>query len=279
MKIFNKTYRFFLIIICIAVLVDVFTGCTVLGSIVRNPRYVYENGSVLVGGDNKPIELVNSFQAGNVSYAELLKFISEDSTDQIQYIARGASGELTPFVCSDFAEMVHNNAEAAGIRAGYVSLDWVDGSIGHAMNVFETVDMGTVYIDCTGQSIYSQVDSGDGQGSLKSWDKVAYIEIGQKYGMIALDKADLPYYEYYKEYEQQWQDYKTKLAAYNTEVKQFNQEIKGQVYKAGSSELRKIELWESKLSLKQQELEVQGNEIGTSSFKPLGLVKSFSVHW
>jgi hypothetical protein len=255
------------------------SGCTLIQGLVQNPRYIYEGGAVLVGGDDQPIELINAPNTVNVSYAQLLEFAREDRTDQIEYIDRGQSADLIPFVCSDFAEAVHNNAEAAGIRAGYLGIDWEAGGLGHAVTIFETTDMGTVYIDCTGQSIYSQLDTSGNPVSNTSWDKVAYVEIGQIFGVLALDKAKYPTYEYYREYQQKWDDYKKRLAAYNSEVKQYNQDIEGKVFRQGSAELREMEIREIQLRAKEKELNAIGSEIGTTSFKSLGVVKSISVYW
>ena len=58
-------------------------------------------------------------------------------------------------MCADFAEMLHNNAEAAGWRAAYVlirlgpSKSWPTQG-GHTLNAFQTPDRGLVYIDATG---------------------------------------------------------------------------------------------------------------------------------
>jgi hypothetical protein len=53
------------------------------------------------------------------------------------------------FVCADFAEMLHNNAEKAGWRAAFVGIT-LSGGETHALDAFETTDLGLVYIDCTG---------------------------------------------------------------------------------------------------------------------------------
>ena len=110
--------------------------------------YIYENGAIIVGGDGEPIELINNPDATNPTYAELVAFIVTDSTDTKDYLKLG----LTGYVCADFAEDVHNNAEAAGIRAAWVSIDFGGNDEGHACNAFETTDRGLVYIDCTGET-------------------------------------------------------------------------------------------------------------------------------
>jgi hypothetical protein len=262
----------------IVLLVFNLNSCALMQGLFKNPRYIYENGAVLVGGDDRPIELINAPSTDEVSYSQVLAFIKNDSTDQLPYIDRGQS-ELVPFVCSDFAETLHNNAEAAGIHAGYVGIDWQDGGIGHAVNVFETTDRGIVYIDCTGQSIYSQLDTWDDSVAFLSWDKVAYIEIGQIFGVLSLEKAVSPDYEFYREFQQKWEDYKSRLAAYNTAVKKYNQYIQGKIFRPGSEELREVKILDTQLKEEQKTLNALGAEIGTSNFKPLGVVKSISIHW
>ncbi len=124
---------------------------------------------------SKPIILVNNPSAANPTYAQLLSFLKQDRTEanpytggcnsailcppdkrdvlealNKEYEEAKAAGTVVdrPSVCSEYAEMLHNNAEKAGIRAGYVLCT------DHAMNVFEAVDKGLIYIDDTG-SVWS----------------------------------------------------------------------------------------------------------------------------
>lgn len=96
------------------------------------------NNTCTVGGNGQVLTLTNYNNAVNPTYNQLLDFLKADKTDERPY--------TSTYVCSDFAKALHDNAEAAGIRAGWV------GAIGadHAFNVFETTDKGIVYIDCTG---------------------------------------------------------------------------------------------------------------------------------
>ncbi len=276
-EILNKSRSCFAVAGLALLLLIMAAGCVPLQSLLQDPRYLYEDGALLVDGNNQPIELINNPDAVNVNYAALLEFIQEDSTDQYEYIARGTISRGIPFVCSDFAETVHNNAESAGIRAGYVSVEFEDGGLGHAINAFETTDRGLVYIDCTGKSVYSQLD---GEGiSTSSWDKVAYIEEGKKYGVIGLDKARYPFYEFFEEFEQRWQVYRERLKAFNAEVERYNQEIKGKVYREGSLELANLRLREAELIREEKILEGFQAELGDSRFKSLGIVGSTFIHW
>lgn len=101
----------------------------------------HEGRTYMVGGNGELISLVNYDNAKNPTYSQLVQFIKKDSTDRKKY--------TSTYVCSDFAEDVHNNAEKAGIKAGWVAIDLKRGS-GHACNAFKTTDKGIVYIDCTG---------------------------------------------------------------------------------------------------------------------------------
>ncbi len=96
-----------------------------------------------VGADGHTITLENNLSARNPTYQQLLAFLESDITDTVEY-------DDSTFVCADYAEKVHNNAEAAGISCAWVAVDF-DGVGGndHACNAFNTVDKGLVYVDCT----------------------------------------------------------------------------------------------------------------------------------
>ena len=133
----------------------------------RNTQLVYIDGAVLIGADGYRITLKNNPDAKNPSWAELKTFLLKDTTDSIKY-------DFDEFVCADFAEKVHNNAEAAGIRAAFVSIwlgpcSYFPTSGGHALNAFETTEKGLVFIDCTG--FLSGVNA----------DKIVDVEVGKNY--------------------------------------------------------------------------------------------------
>lgn len=278
----------------------------------QNPRYIYENGAVVVRGDGEPIELINNPNAINPTYAELVAFIKEDSTDEHPY----TNGSFFPvsllYVCSDFAEDVHNNAEVAGIRAAWVGIDFEGNDDGHALNAFETTDKGLVYIDCTGREFFPSLR----KYNATSWDKVAYVEVGKEYGVIDIAKAKSPSYSFYEEYKQKWQEYEGMLSDYNEEVMRYNQEITTykiapmpnapDISKYGTSleESRKLAAalqeweaemeaweaekeaweaemadWEARLEEKSQEIHELGEELGDYWFEPLGIVKDAQIHW
>ena len=91
------------------------------------------------------VDLVNRSTATNPTWSELMAFLRADPTDDEYY-------EENQFICGDFAEMLHNNAEAAKIKSAFVAVFFKDKEIGHALNAFKTRDKGLVYVDCTGQT-------------------------------------------------------------------------------------------------------------------------------
>ncbi len=131
------------------------------------------------------IILINNKEAVNPTYAQLTDFLKKNKTDQFPYrYTSQATGfyfgtaenivnldriqdiideviqPYDPHVCADFAERLHNEAEKAGIRCAYVSLDMtgysdpynlgITSNAGHACNAFQTTDKGLIYIDATG---------------------------------------------------------------------------------------------------------------------------------
>ena len=116
------------------------------------------------------ITLHNNRDATNPSWAELKAFLADDKTDKQPY-------SYGTFVCADFAEMLHNNAEAAGIRAAYATVilgpcSYYPTSGGHALNAFQTTDKALIYIDCT-----SPLSANLGGNA----DKIVDVRVGKQY--------------------------------------------------------------------------------------------------
>jgi hypothetical protein len=104
--------------------------------------YAQTNSWFAVGADKHKILLVNNNSAVNPTYQQLVDFLKADKTDMIPY-------SNDSFVCADYAERLHQNAEAAGFKCAWVSIDFSDNTVSHACNLFTTSDNGTVAIDCT----------------------------------------------------------------------------------------------------------------------------------
>jgi hypothetical protein len=142
--------------------------------------HVYIDGKIVVGGDGEPIELTDNPNATDPTYAELLAFLEADQIDEYSYIV---GPPKVAYICADFARDVHNNAEAAGIRAAWVGIDLEGQAEGHALNAFQTTDRGLVFIDCTGVGLWDET------GDRTCWDRRAYVEVGQPYQVAFIERA------------------------------------------------------------------------------------------
>ena len=92
----------------------------------------------------RDVELVDNPAAQNPTWNDLIAFLAEDQTEKHEYIAN-------VYDCSQFSRDVHNNAEAAGIRAAEVQIWFENENTGHALNAYITTDYGLVYVDCTSE--------------------------------------------------------------------------------------------------------------------------------
>lgn len=243
----------------------------------RPADFIYtEDGKIECGGDGQAIILTQNATAVDPTFDQMVAFIEADSTDAHEYI-EGA------FVCADFAEAVHNNAEAAGIRAAWVSVTFEGTAEGHALNAFETTDRGLVYIDCTNSGAAARTK---GQSS---WDAVAYVETGKKYGVLPIEQVLSASYDFYRlqygfylDCEIAWREYETQLEAFNEEVEQYNRETSSQVYIIGSPEWRRVSDWKAELISKQKALEALREKAGDrwlESEYSSYLVKRVNIHW
>ena len=246
----------------------IYTSCEFTGSIYA------DGGGIECGGDGEPIVLVDNPDATDPLFAELIAFIRNDKTDRKAYIESGPDG----YVCADFAEDIHNNAEAAGIRASWVGITFENDDEGHALNAFETTDRGLVFIDCT-----SGNDEKTPLGEIQDWDTIAYVAIGKKYGVIHLNQAKSLQYSFYLEYEQKQLDYEDMIDNYHREVDEFNRGISGKVYNIGSPEIQIIETWEEKLKKQEQVINEMEKKLGYFYYFGLPekdyIVEDFQIHW
>jgi len=125
------------------------------------------------GASGHQIRLVNNLSAINPTYKQMVDFLKTDQTDKIHY-------NNSNFICGDFAEQLHNNAERAGYKCAFVSVYFFDGGYGHACNAFNTADKGLVYVDCTGSTDPS---------SAPTWDSIVAqpFGIGEPYRTVRFD--------------------------------------------------------------------------------------------
>lgn len=239
---------------------------------------VYYDKQLLYSG----INLINSQSATNPTWEQLLQFIGSDVTDEATYI-EGV------YMCGSFAETLHNNAEQEGIRVAWVAIDFADSTIGHALNAFNTIDQGIVFVDCTGGGFEVFTPSlGDSQIYESDYDKIAYVKIGEEYGSIDIDVAKSPQYTFYEQYEQRWEEYETRLEEYNTSVEEYNRrvdvynrEISTGKYGYGAiwAELACLERDERQLKEEEQELNQLLQDLGYYRWESLGVVSHVEVYW
>ncbi len=221
-------------------------------AVVGNKVYYTQVFDVLnaVGGNGSPIRLQENPQAVDVTWEQVKQFVMNDDTNSHLYIPGS-------FVCADFAAMLHNRAEAAGIKTAYVSIDFAEGP-GHALDAFNTTDRGLVFIDCTGPGFQAPTfgSSLDGQDAYAEYDKVAYIEVGQQYGLISLDKATSFDYAFYEQWTQEWANYEADINLYNSGHLTYQQ-----------------------MQVLRSQIEALQAILGNYHWEPLGIVTRVDVHW
>ena len=245
--------------------------------------------------------LVNYKNATYPTWDELIAFLHSDDTDEQPYLNDS-------FVCADFAEMLHNNAEVSGIKAAYVGVEFVEGE-GHALTAFNTTDKGLVYVDCTSEFsspvIAELTDSEEGRAC--AHDKIAYLVERNEYGVISMDKATSPEYWFYDAYKQNWAVLEDDINAYNADVAEYNADVKayeedveayemavgGRTYIRDPEEYERLTEMYDELKTREAELEMRGKELnarrerlderqeelGWCRWEPLGVVTSVEIFW
>ena len=256
-----KNRKSFLVLILFFVAIILTSGCLDLSG-----TDVDEYGIPYSKASGSRIILIDNESAGDPSWDELVLFLEADDTEKNLY-------EVDSFVCGDFAEMLHNNAEASGIKAGWVALTFEDWDP-HALNVFSTTDRGLVYVDCT----RSNVSANDEEDILRcNQDKVAYLVPGKVYGTISIDKVTSIDYGFYEDYTLNWNLINVEYKAYSLEVSEHNRGV--EAYNATVDRHHKdIEAYEeavggrtvisdpleyARLSEMQQKIIGQGNDLYT----------------
>jgi len=211
------------------------------------------------------INIINNPEASNPPSQQLLSFLNSDPTDKDTY-------DVFLHPCGAFAEEVHNNAESRGIRAGWVAVDFCDGTGNHACNAFQTTDYDLVFVDCTGEDRLSKEKAtitpllkGITWGEINNWDKIAYIEIGKIYGVIEASHA-VNYGFDYSDY-QQWQ---RDVSTFDAQHESYERQLGGRTYVSES------EYYE--LNRQLSRLDSLANKIG-GFYEPLGIVGVVKIYW
>ncbi len=250
--------------------------------------------SYYVDSYGKPVVLLYNRNAKDPSFSELVDFLNADKTDRFPYddagtstapsysfgdprrlvdknlwtkIAQGLGSPPTPRICSDFAEMLHNNAEIHGIRAGYVSITLAGSTSGHAIDVFNTTDKGLVFVDDTGGDPKTPTASAGSLdlGSSGSWDKIAYLETGKDYGVIGLNVADRYGFDYsgYDQWLATKQEFDTLAAQYDS-------------LRAGRTVVPKADY--DRLQAMASQMKDLAKQLG-GVWESLGMVSGFTITW
>ncbi len=199
---------------------------------------------------NELMNILENTNAQDPTWQQLIDFLITDPTDSRKYV-------LGEYVCTGFTEDLHNNAEAFGIRSAVVIIDFEDSEIGHSLNAFNTIDRGLVFIDSTG--VAGSTD--------RTWDRVAYLRIGEGYGVITIDATIESFeYEYYElkykqlqvridQYKASLERYSDELADYNSAVQRYNMEVEEysaaiQAYNANPTygEYLRLSAWQDALN-------------------------------
>jgi len=158
--------------------ITVYSGC--------QPPYTKDE----LGAHN--IHLINNSHAIDVSWDDLRAFLVEDNTNEETYSEEEA--------CGEFAEKVHNNAESNGIKAAIAVIN-LESTAPHALNVFDTIDKGLVYVDCTGPESRTEMSYRQWKYERKHsnmYDKVAYVAIGKELGFISIGSNPPFIYDLYE---------------------------------------------------------------------------------
>lgn len=118
------------------------------GDINETSHFIKESDGYFIsyyyaGGNGDWLYLENNPDANDPTFDDLVNFIRQDKTDLLK--------QNNSFWDCDKAEILHNNAEANGIKSalvivkyfGFEEWEW------DAYNAFYTTDKGLVFIDCT----------------------------------------------------------------------------------------------------------------------------------
>jgi ribosomal protein L40E len=119
--------------------------------------------------DGSYVTITNHQDARNPTMDELKAFLKKDHSEDYP-------GSEPSFVCLNYAVMLHDNAEANGIRCAVVAI--YGSSEGHALDAFQTTDDGLVFVDDTGATSGTGIDS------------FAKITMGQEVSEVPVFRSD-----------------------------------------------------------------------------------------
>jgi len=229
------------------------------------------------------VVLVDNRSATDPTYASLVAFLNQDKTSNYKY-------DYPNFTCADFARILHDNAEAAGIRCGFAAIEFdnipINYSIydngagdfsppnrssdtGHGLIAFNTVDRGLVYVDVSSTPDFTNGSSGA---------RIAYVEQGKELNEIDIGWAQSTDYGFYEGYKSTHLDFINDQRAFFSDEAAFNANISAY---GGSIPADK----QAEIKQEQQDLNSRAADLNTRSFQigpfyfPQGIVKDVNVYW
>jgi hypothetical protein len=225
------------------------------------------------------VVLINNKTATDPAWNDLMTFLNSDDTIKIKYV-------YPDFTCADFARTLHDKAEASGIKCGVIAVEFYNltmdysiydngdpgfsppsGStdIGHALNVFNTVDRGIVYVDASSDANYVGDDAEV---------RIAYLEEGQEFNEIDLDWATNTSYSFYEGYKRTQLDFIADQRAYKKDLAAFEGRVS-----AGTTTGPELKLMNEQLNSRALELNVRKSLLGPFYY-PIGIVKDKdALYW
>jgi hypothetical protein len=224
------------------------------------------------------VVLTNYKNATDPAFNDLMTFLKADDTIKIKY-------EFPGFTCADFARTLHDNAEAHGIKCGFVAVEFfnrtIDYSIydngdpsfsppdrspdtGHGFNVFKTTDRGPIYVDASSQANFVND---------KPQVRIAYVEEGQELNEIDLDWTTDTSYSFCESYKRTQLDFISDQRRYYKDREDYDARLK-----ANGNLTAELKAENGQLNTRAVELNARKSRIGPFYY-PIGVVKKIDVYW
>ncbi len=224
------------------------------------------------------VVLVNYKNATDLTYDQLMNFLKADKTITNRY-------SYPNFTCADFSRTLHDNAEASGIRCGFVAIDFYDTAIdysvydngdgsfsppipstdvGHGIDVFNTTDRGLIYVDSS-----SQADFAGENPEVR----ISYIEKGKELNGIDIDWAINTSYLFYESYKKEHLNLIYDQRKYFVDRYALDAQIQ-----ANGGPTYEMRLKNDELNVQAIDLNLRKSRLGPLYF-PQGIVKDYTVYW
>ncbi|MGA9138967.1 MAG: zinc finger AN1 domain-containing stress-associated protein [Methanocella sp.] len=224
------------------------------------------------------VALVNYKNATDPTCDQLADFLKADKTIETRY-------SYPNFTCADFARKVHDNAEASGIRCGFVAIDFYDTAIdysvydngngkfsapvrssdvGHGIDVFNTSDRGLVFVDASSQSDYA------GENPEV---RIDYLEKGKELNGIDIEWATNTSYSFYESYKKDHLNLIYDQRKYYDDRNALDAQIQ-----ANGGPTYEMRLKNDQLNSLAMDLNLRESRLGPLYY-PQGIVKDYTIYW